>query len=101
MTRLGKEAAIVQPADTFMGAEIWSWHQPLAIKEFQGETAKPIRVVYFCDGRDGNLGRYPTQCAHRQHQGSAVPTFWNMFQVVIPLSERRGRNLYEVAHSFA
>ena len=50
MTRLAKEAAVIQPADTFMGAEIWSWHQPLAIKEFQGKTAKPIRVAYFCDG---------------------------------------------------
>jgi len=50
MTRLGKEAAIVQPADTFMGAEIWSWHQPLAIQDFQGKTKKPIRVAYFCDG---------------------------------------------------
>jgi len=49
MTRLIKEAAIVQPADTFMGAEIWSWHQPLAIQDFQGKTKKPIRVAYFCD----------------------------------------------------
>ena len=49
MTRLVKEAAIVQPADTFMGAEIWSWHQPLAIQDFQGKTKKPIRVAYFCD----------------------------------------------------
>ena len=50
MTRLGKEAAIVIPAETFMGAEIWSWHQPLALAEFQGKTKKPIRMAYFCDG---------------------------------------------------
>ena len=50
MTRLGKETAVPQPADTFMGAEIWSWHQPLAIQEFQGKTKRPIRVAYFCDG---------------------------------------------------
>jgi prepilin-type N-terminal cleavage/methylation domain-containing protein len=50
MTRLGKPAAILQPADTFMGAEIWSWHQPLAINDFTGKTVKPIRVAYFCDG---------------------------------------------------
>src|SRR5258705_4167435 len=50
LTRLGKETAIPQPADTFMGAEIWSWHQPLAIQDFQGKTQKPIRVAYFCDG---------------------------------------------------
>ena len=50
MSRLGKEAAVVIPAETFMGAEIWSWHQPLALSEFQGKTKKPIRVAYFCDG---------------------------------------------------
>src|SRR5262245_51585500 len=50
MTRLEKESAIRIPSDTFMGAEIWSWHQPLAIAEFQGKTKKPIRVAYFCDG---------------------------------------------------
>jgi prepilin-type N-terminal cleavage/methylation domain-containing protein len=50
MTRLGKEAAVPQPSDTFMGAEIWSWHQPLAIQDFQGKTRKPIRVAYFVDG---------------------------------------------------
>jgi prepilin-type N-terminal cleavage/methylation domain-containing protein len=50
VTRLGKAAAIPQPADTFMGAEIWSWHQPLAIQDFRGATKRPIRVAYFCDG---------------------------------------------------
>ncbi len=50
MTRLGTEEAIPQPADTFLGAEIWSWHQPLALNEFQGKSRKPIRVAYFCDG---------------------------------------------------
>jgi hypothetical protein len=50
MTRLVKEAAVPMPTDTFMGAEIWSWHQPLAIQDFLGKTVKPIRVAYFCDG---------------------------------------------------
>jgi len=49
MTRLGKESAVPMPSDTFMGAEIWSWHQPLAIADFQGGTKRPIRVAYFCD----------------------------------------------------
>lgn len=53
MTRLNKETAIPQPTDTFMGAEIWSWHQPLALANFQGKTAIPIRVAYFCDGHAG------------------------------------------------
>ena len=39
MTRLGTPSAVVQPSDTFMGAEIWSWHSP-----------KIRRVAYFCDG---------------------------------------------------
>ncbi len=50
MTRLGKETAIAIPSETFMGAEIWSWHQPLAINDFKGATVKPIRMTYFCDG---------------------------------------------------
>jgi prepilin-type N-terminal cleavage/methylation domain-containing protein len=50
MTRLGKENAIPMPVSTFMGAEVWSWHQPLAIQQFKGKTLKPIRVAYFCDG---------------------------------------------------
>jgi prepilin-type N-terminal cleavage/methylation domain-containing protein len=50
MTRLGKESAVLMPSDTFMGAEIWSWHQPLAISDFKGGTLKPIRMAYFCDG---------------------------------------------------
>jgi prepilin-type N-terminal cleavage/methylation domain-containing protein len=50
MTRLSKESAIVEPSDTFEGAEIWSWHQPLAINDFKGATLRPIRMAYFCDG---------------------------------------------------
>lgn len=50
MTRLGSETAVPIPTDTFEGAEIWSWHQPLAIADFQGHTTRPIRVAYFCDG---------------------------------------------------
>jgi prepilin-type N-terminal cleavage/methylation domain-containing protein len=49
LTRLGKESAVRLPADTFMGAEIWSWHQPTAIQDFQGKTTTPIRAAYFCD----------------------------------------------------
>jgi prepilin-type N-terminal cleavage/methylation domain-containing protein len=50
MTRLRQESAVLLPSETFMGAEIWSWHQPLAISDFTGKTFKPIRVAYFCDG---------------------------------------------------
>jgi hypothetical protein len=50
MTRLGKESSIPIPSETFMGAEIWSWHQPLAINDFRGATKKPIRMAYFVDG---------------------------------------------------
>ena len=39
MTRLGAPDAIPQPSDTFMGAEIYSWHKP-------GKK----RVAYFVDG---------------------------------------------------
>jgi prepilin-type N-terminal cleavage/methylation domain-containing protein len=39
MTRVQTPDAIVQPSDTFMGAEIWSWHKP-------GIN----RAAYFADG---------------------------------------------------
>lgn len=49
-TRLGSEAAIPQPADTYMGAEIWSWHSPDALQYFQTGTGHPARIGYYCDG---------------------------------------------------
>jgi prepilin-type N-terminal cleavage/methylation domain-containing protein len=39
MTRLGTPSAILQPSDTFMGAEIWSWHK-----------TGISRAAYFVDG---------------------------------------------------
>jgi prepilin-type N-terminal cleavage/methylation domain-containing protein len=52
MTRLGKEAAVVQPADTFFGAEIWSWHEPIKTQpdNFTSRTKKNVRMAYFVDG---------------------------------------------------
>jgi prepilin-type N-terminal cleavage/methylation domain-containing protein len=53
MTRLGKETAVLLPTDTFMGAEVWSWHQPMALANFKAASPVPIRVSYFCDGHAG------------------------------------------------
>jgi len=39
MTRIGSPSTIVVPSETFMGAEIWSWHEP-----------KVRRAAYFADG---------------------------------------------------
>lgn len=51
VSRLGSEAAIVQPADTYMGAEIWSWHYGAeALTYFQSGVGAPQRIAYFCDG---------------------------------------------------
>jgi len=50
VTRLGSEAAIPQPADTYMGAEMWSWHSPDALQYFQNGTGNPSRIGYYCDG---------------------------------------------------
>jgi hypothetical protein len=61
MSRLGSESAVLLPTDTFMGAEIWSWHQPMALKDFQGATKKPIRVAYFCDGHAGTTSEETIQ----------------------------------------
>jgi prepilin-type N-terminal cleavage/methylation domain-containing protein len=61
MTRLGSESAVLMPTDTFMGAEIWSWHQPVALAEFQNKTKKPVRVAYFCDGHAGTTSEETIQ----------------------------------------
>lgn len=52
MTRLGKEAAIMQPSETFFGAEIWSWHEPIQTQpdNFTGKTKRNVRMAYFTDG---------------------------------------------------
>ncbi|MHB8523115.1 MAG: prepilin-type N-terminal cleavage/methylation domain-containing protein [Limisphaerales bacterium] len=50
VTRLGTESAIVMPSDTYMGAEIWSWHPPDALQGFLNKTTRAVRVSYFCDG---------------------------------------------------
>ena len=39
MRRLGSPEAIIQPSDAFLGAEVWSWHEPRA-----------RRAAYFVDG---------------------------------------------------
>jgi prepilin-type N-terminal cleavage/methylation domain-containing protein len=49
LTRLGKETAVLMPSDTFMGAEVWSWHEPMSLSN-QQNTNSPIRIAYFVDG---------------------------------------------------
>jgi prepilin-type N-terminal cleavage/methylation domain-containing protein len=73
MTRLGKEAAVTNPSETFMGAEIWSWHDPLTAS---GSSPKPIRMAYFCDGHAATTAEttIQAQCAPPSAPGiGAVP----------------------------
>jgi prepilin-type N-terminal cleavage/methylation domain-containing protein len=73
MTRLGKEAAVAIPSETFMGAEIWSWHDPLTAS---GSSPKPIRMAYFCDGHAATTAEttIQAQCAPPSAPGiGAVP----------------------------
>lgn len=64
LTRLGKEAAVVMPTDTFMGVEVWSWHEPMSLSNSQ-RTNTPIRVAYFVDGHSAvtSEGFIAAQCA--------------------------------------
>ena len=57
MTRIGTIAAIPRPAETYMGAEVISFHMGIqdAVDAWSGakplqSTAPPQRVAYFCDG---------------------------------------------------
>lgn len=55
VTRLGRETAVVQPTETYYGAEIWSWHPPraFALNNFKNKTDRSVRVAYFVDGHAG------------------------------------------------
>ncbi len=50
MTRLGTMAAIPRPADTYMGAEIYSWHSGDPFTYWSQGNSGPARVAYFADG---------------------------------------------------
>jgi len=55
VTRLGRESAIVEPAATYYGAEIWSWHptKAFALSNFRARSERGVRVAYFVDGHAG------------------------------------------------
>lgn len=44
------EAAIPDPVDTYMGAEIYPWHTPDGLAYLSGKTGNPSRMAFFCDG---------------------------------------------------
>ena len=50
--RLGSEADIALPAETYMGAEIFPWHVATsdAVSYLTGKTTNAVRMAYFCDG---------------------------------------------------
>jgi prepilin-type N-terminal cleavage/methylation domain-containing protein len=51
VTRLQTEANIPRPTATFLGAEIFPWHQADGgLMAFLAKTPKQVRVAYFCDG---------------------------------------------------
>ncbi|HET6385633.1 MAG TPA: DUF1559 domain-containing protein [Armatimonadota bacterium] len=50
VTRLGLLAAIAQPSDTYLGAELYPWHNSDGLADVLGHTGRPSRVAYFCDG---------------------------------------------------
>jgi prepilin-type N-terminal cleavage/methylation domain-containing protein len=52
VTRVGNEAAIPRPAETYLGAEIWPWHaaDDDAFGYWQSQAGNPVRIAYFCDG---------------------------------------------------
>jgi prepilin-type N-terminal cleavage/methylation domain-containing protein len=65
VNRLGTLAAIPEPADTYMGAEIYGWHGDEAAKRWSTTTGHPNRVAYFVDGHARTVGEafIAKQCA--------------------------------------
>ena len=44
------ESGILDPTDTYMGAEIYPWHTPDGPSYISGKTGNPSRMAFFCDG---------------------------------------------------
>jgi len=89
-TRIGSLAGIVVPADTYMGAEVTSFHAGMATA-IQGwenaattadgprhDTSGPVRVAYFCDGHaklatEGFIAHQCSPPALPQDDGTFLP----------------------------
>ena len=56
VTRIGSTAAIQYPAETYLGAEVYSWHMTDAATLFSTKSGAPTRVAYFCDGHAKVVG---------------------------------------------
>jgi prepilin-type N-terminal cleavage/methylation domain-containing protein len=50
MTRIGSMAGIPKPAETYMGAEVLSFHADDKYNIFLNKNSGPARVAYFADG---------------------------------------------------
>ena len=50
VTRLGSIAAVPMPAETYLGAEIYPWHDSNGYNDWFTSSGAPARVAYFCDG---------------------------------------------------
>ena len=50
MTRVKTIAAIPIPAETYMGAEVYSWHADQGGALWSNKSQQATRVAYFCDG---------------------------------------------------
>lgn len=76
VTRLATMAAIPQPADTYMGAEVYGWHGDDAANKWSTAAGHPNRVAYFVDGHAKVVGEafIAAQCAPPAAPGvGAVP----------------------------
>jgi len=56
VTRVGNTANIPYPAETYLGAEVYSWHFTDAATLFTSKSGAPTRVAYFCDGHAKIVG---------------------------------------------
>jgi prepilin-type N-terminal cleavage/methylation domain-containing protein len=48
--RISNSAGIQYPAETYLGAEIYSWHVTDTATLFSTKSGQPSRVAFFCDG---------------------------------------------------
>ena len=79
LTRLQTLGAIPVPSDTYMGAEVYSFHNAgEGATLWQTKSGRPTRVAYFCDGHvklvsELFISRQCSPPAYPNDQGQMVP----------------------------
>ncbi len=80
VTRVKGLGAIPYPADTYMGAEVYSWHWTGGGLLWSSKSGQPTRNAYFCDGHARSVPE-----VYIAAQCSPKPSMFNNMDVMTPV----------------